>query len=182
MACAETVLNYCAQCQQINTETVFNCRWLNFGFCNLKCLNKFQNEIAPECNICEEFLDYDRIYLRDDAKISSVLTFICADCFFARSGLSVNCYLCSKICYIGYGTLKLTTSGLIPKYLCASDCDGSDGNKRKSSMTMETCAKCGIHGKCAKISCNGHEYGICTAVCLTQFGKDNSTQFGNFLD
>lgn len=180
MACPQIKLSYCAQCHQIGKETVYNLHWLNKSLCNLKCLKRYQSEIALECDLCNEFLKYNRIYLRTDVPSKNGLTFICVECVGGRSGLAVNCVRCEQVCYKGHGAQNVTTSGLIPKFLCSENCNALVENRQKHSMRMKSCSICGVDGKYAKIIYNGLEHGICSAWCLISFENSCGIHFGNF--
>lgn len=176
-------LNYCVQCKQIDIERVYNCRWLNFNFCCLKCLQQFYDRIAFMCDICKVKLNNSRIHLRDDVKNNNGLfTFVCDECFVQRTSLAVNCHCCANKCYKGFGTVDLKTSGLISKYVCSDECRilSLTKNEKPKRLELASCSECGIQEKCIRAVQHGKCLSICSAKCLETVEQNHATKFSLF--
>lgn len=176
MASHQINLNYCAQCREIDQQTVLNCRWLNVSFCRLSCLKAFYEKVVKECDLCKKSLDYNRIHLRDDIQSGNLFTFVCDQCFDRRAQLLIHCYCCSKVCYKGFDTHNVTTSGLISKYLCSVDCE----SKSTPDKRIAACSVCDADGKYAAIFYNNQKYSICSSSCLLGFEKSHKISIGLF--
>lgn len=176
-------LNYCAQCKQIDTERVSNCRWLNFNFCHLKCLQLFIDRL--ECDICKrkfhnnctEQLNYNRIHLRDDVK--NLVTFVCDECFVQRTPLAIKCYFCADKCYEGFGTWDLKTTGLISKYVCSEQCRILALTTNGHKTELVSCSEChGQEKNCTRIMQNGIVQSIRCPKCLERAVNEQKIKFG----
>lgn len=167
-------VNYCAQCKEINNETVYNCRWLNLSFCRLKCLQQFYDQITSTCDICKQRLHFNRIHLRDDVKNNDLFTFVCDECFDQRVHKAVHCHYCSGVCYKEAGAQELTTTGLIEKYACSTECIK---NRFAKSMKM-ICTACGIQGKCLDAFQDDQRHTICSEPCMEAFERSHAIKFG----
>ncbi|XP_055319578.1 zinc finger MYM-type protein 2-like [Sitodiplosis mosellana] len=169
-------LNYCTQCSQIDIERVYNCRWLNFNFCRLKCLQQYIDRIAPNCDVCKKRLNNDRIHLRDDVK--NCYAFVCDECFEERTPLAFRCYCCANKCYKGFEkTWDLTTSGLISKYVCSDECRSlslTSGGQRKR---LASCSECDGQATCVRTVQNGIFQSICCAKCLDTVENKQTEKF-----
>lgn len=176
-------LNYCAQCKHIDKEHVSNCRWLNFNFCCLKCLQQFHDQIAFKCDLCEKQLNYHRIHLRDDVKNQQLFTFVCDECFVQRKSLAVYCYCCGNKCYKGFGTLELATSGLISKYVCSDECKIAVSLKKYGGKkrNLVSCSECGVQEKCIRFVQNGECLSICSSTSLAKVEECQPTKIGLFF-
>lgn len=172
-------LNYCVQCRQIDKEGVNNCRWLNFSFCHLNCLKQFYASVVTKCDLCKAELDYNRIYLRDDVKNSHLFTFICDKCFDQRKQHALSCHYCASVCYMGYGTQKLTTTGLIPKYVCSDQCMALSTECAPNISKLTQCSECGLQRKCIDIYEDSDKKKICS-VCVEPFQIRHEKNFGNY--
>lgn len=180
MACRQIELNFCAECRQINKANIFNCRWLQFNFCTLTCLKRFYARIVVECDLCKlKFNHIDRVHVRDDVPkiLEDSHTFICDQCFDGRTELAKRCHYCTKICYETFGAQLMTTTGLIKKYRCSSDCQPKLVNPKQ----LTVCSVCGCLNKCQTISYNDQIYAICSAMCLENFRESEKVSVGSFL-
>lgn len=176
MAHQQIKLNYCAQCKQIDKESVYNCRWLQFNFCHLMCLKQFYLKLATECDLCKKSLDLNRIHVRDDIKSNdNKFHFICDQCFDRRSSFAVHCHCCQNVCYKGFGAQIVTESGLISKFICSSEC------QKKVVHSLIACCECGIQQKCDPILYDNKIDAICvSSVCLANFKLKYGNQIGSY--
>lgn len=171
-------LNYCVECHQMDKANTSNCRWLQFNFCRLTCLQRFFAKTAVECDLCKEKLEpRHRVHVRDDVSkhIKNTHVFICDRCFNERSGLAINCHYCTKICYEGYGAQQMTITGLIKKYRCSVDCQRQVVNR----CELTVCALCDGISKCKPVSCGGQMLAICSAKCLEKLAEREKIAVGS---